>query len=146
MMAKFSHEGHFYAQSLFERLHTEASSPSITQGLDVNDVIASIKANIANILNARVGESLSAPELGLVDFNDAAMGSRDLATRIRRSIYQCLDKYEPRISEIDIEIYPDPLSLLGIRFHLIAMVDMGRLYHKVKLDLVLDNNKQYRVT
>jgi type VI secretion system protein len=145
-MAKFSQDGHFFAASLFERLHTEASSPSVTQGVDFNDVLTSIKANVARILNARAGESLSAPELGLVDFNDAVMGSRDLATRIRRSIYHCLDKYEPRISEIEIEMHPDPLSLLGIRFHLIALVEAGSLYQKVKLDLVLDNNKQYRVS
>ena len=132
-------------EEVFERLQTNLKETSVIKGPDATEVMESVKRNISRILNARIGESLSTPNLGLVDFNDAAIGSSDLAMRIRREIYHCLEQYEPRISEIDIHIIPDETTLLAIRFYIEASVDLGSLNHKVKIDLLLDNNKQYRV-
>ncbi len=134
-----------HSVSFFERLQTDLKDTSLIEGPDPNHVLASIKRNISQILNARLRESLSAPALGLDDFNDAAMHSTDMAMHIRRAIHDCLMTYEPRLSELDIHILPDESTLLAMRFYLEAVVELGSLNHKVKIDVLLDTNKQYRV-
>lgn len=131
--------------SFFERLEIDAPLLSVIQGPDPIDFLESIKRNISNLLNTRIGESLSSPELGLTDFNDAVMNSRDLAFHIRWGIKHCLTRYEPRICDMDIRVIPDTSSLIGLRFHIVASIDLGAFQKEVQFDLLLDSNKKYRV-
>lgn len=134
-----------YGVSFFQRLETDAPKRSVTQGPDADDVLQSLKRNISNLLNARMGEALSAPELGLIDFNDASLGSHDLALQIRRAIRRCLETYEPRIKHMEIHVLPDNGSPLNLRFQVTASVDVGALHKNVQIDLLLDSNRKYRV-
>lgn len=93
-MSGLDYEEAPYGVSFFERLDTEAAKRTVTQAPDVDDVLFSLKKNVSNLLNARIGESLSAPDLGLVDFNDASLSAHDLALQIRLTIRRCLEKYE----------------------------------------------------
>lgn len=131
--------------SFFERLEADASIRSVTQRPDPVDVVNSVKRNISRLLNARLGESLSAPELGLVDFNDATLGSQDLALQIRRAIRHCIERYEPRIEDLDIRVLPDTNTPLKLKFHIVATVHSGAMHDKVQIDLLLDSNRSYRV-
>ncbi len=141
---KASVEDSAYGVSLFERLETDAPKRSITYGPAPDDVIESIKRSISRLLNTRVGESLSAPELGLIDFNDASLGAHDLAVQIKRAIKQCLYRYEPRIKSLDIHYFNDEFAPLNLRFEIIADINTGALHQQVQIDLVLDSNKQFR--
>lgn len=133
-----------FGVSLFERLEAGAYHESSREP-DLGEVLASVKRNITHLLNTRLGESLSAPGLGLVDFNDAALDSRDLALTIRRAISHCLLTYEPRIRDVDVRGLPDSSTLLGMQFHILASVSLGDLHRQVQIDLLLDSNKKYRV-
>ena len=91
-----------YGVSFFERLEAGSSLRSVTKGPDPSDVLESIKRNVSNLLNTRLGEAQSAPSLGLIDFNDATLGSNDLAVQIKFAIRHCLEKYEPRLNCMEI--------------------------------------------
>lgn len=134
-----------YGVSLFERLDADTKAGSQVLGPDPADVLESIKCNVGHLLNARLGESLSAPGLGLIDFNDATLGNHDLALQIKRAIKYCLDHYEPRIGDLDIRVLPDISTPLNLRFHIFASVDAGGLDKKIQIDLLLDSNRKYRV-
>ncbi|MCC4800592.1 type VI secretion system baseplate subunit TssE [Enterovibrio norvegicus] len=134
-----------YGVSFFQRLEADAPKRSVTQGPDPADVFESLKHNVSNLLNARIGESLSAPELGLIDFNDASLSSHDLAVQIRRAIRHCLQTYEPRLKNMDIIVQPDNGSPLNLRFQIVASVNVGALHRKFQIDLLLDSNRKYRV-
>lgn len=144
MMSDFQAKSNSYG-SFFERLEADASTRSVTQRPDPVDVVDSVKRNIAQILNTRMGEALSAPDLGLLDFNDATLGSQDLAMKIRRAIQYCLDRYEPRVEDIDIRVLPDATTPLKLKFHIVATVHTGAMHDKVQIDLFLDSNRSYRV-
>ncbi|MEF1207794.1 type VI secretion system baseplate subunit TssE, partial [Photobacterium damselae] len=73
-MSYIALEDSAYGVSLFERLEADSVNRTITQGPEPALVLDSIKRNISQLLNSRIGESLSAPELGLVDSNDATLG------------------------------------------------------------------------
>ncbi|MFM2480446.1 type VI secretion system baseplate subunit TssE [Celerinatantimonas sp. YJH-8] len=134
-----------YGVSFFERLEADAPARSMTQGPKAEDVLDSIKRNISNVLNTRIGESMSAPLLGLIDFNDATLGSRDLALQIRMAIRKCLKLYEPRLNQLDVRVLNDPDSPLNLRFHVTAQINRGALHDGVQIDLLLDNSRKYRV-
>jgi type VI secretion system protein len=134
-----------YGVSFFERLEADAPTRSVTKGPDPVDVLDSIKRNISNLLNTRKGEAQSAPSLGLVDFNDATLGSHDLALQIKFAIRDCLERYEPRIEKMDIRVLPDHDCPLSLRFHITAGLNTGALHDKVQIDLLLDNSRKYRV-
>ncbi|WP_407334010.1 type VI secretion system baseplate subunit TssE [Enterovibrio sp. 27052020O] len=134
-----------YGVSFFQRLEADAPQRSVTQGPEPADVLESLKHNVSNLLNARIGESLSAPDLGLIDFNDASLSSHDLALQIRRAIHRCIETYEPRIQNMDIHVLPDNGSPLNLRFQIIASVNLGALHRNVQIDLLLDSNRKYRV-
>ncbi|KXF83057.1 type VI secretion system baseplate subunit TssE [Enterovibrio coralii] len=135
-----------FGVSLFQRLDSKVKPSSFTQGPSAHDVLDSIKVSISNLLNARVGEALSAPELGLIDFNDASLSSHDLAIQIRRAIIRCIRQYEPRIQDMDISVLPDEYSPLNLRFQIAASVNVGAMHRNVRIDLLLDSNRKYRVT
>lgn len=64
------------AASLFDRIRGEErrSSPET----EVEALIESVKRQLDNVLNTRPGNCRSAPELGVIDFNDATQGGADI--------------------------------------------------------------------
>ncbi len=134
-----------FGVSLFERLDVHAPVTSLSQGPDALAVLRSIKRNVSNILNTRLGESLSAPELGLMDFNDASASSLDLSVQIKRSMTRCLERFEPRLRDIDVLVFSDEREPLNLRFCVTAMINLSMIHEKVRIELLLDNNKKYRV-
>lgn len=134
-----------FGVSLFERLEIGAPARHITQGPPPEQVLESIKRNVVKVLNTRIGESMSAPTLGLVDLNDAMLGSHDIAMRVKRAIRQCLDVYEPRLEQVMLSVIPDEDSPMNIRFHIRAKINQHAVHDSVEIDLLLDNQRKYKV-
>ncbi|MGO1499789.1 MAG: type VI secretion system baseplate subunit TssE [Marinobacter sp.] len=130
--------------SLFERLE-QAGAPE-GQGMgEVTHVVSSIKRHLVRLLNAHPGNSACVPELGLLDFNDATLGTYDLSIQIRSAIRQCIEKYEPRVKRVDVVALsqgPDPLQL---RFQVTVYLNVGSKDDKTTIDLLLDDKRYYRV-
>ncbi|EGU33266.1 type VI secretion system baseplate subunit TssE [Vibrio scophthalmi] len=134
-----------FGVGFLERLETGTKPMSLTQGPDAMDVLQSIKRNVSNILNTRLGEAQSAPMLGLVDFNDATLETLDLSLRIKLAIQNCLVSYEPRLRNIEIRSESDPYSPLMLRFNIVAEINSEALHDRVQLSLLLDQNRKYQV-
>ncbi|MGF1908693.1 type VI secretion system baseplate subunit TssE [Vibrio kasasachensis] len=134
-----------FGVGFLERLETGTKPMSLTQGPKPEDVLQSIKRNVSNILNTRMGEAQSAPMLGLIDFNDATLEVLDLSLRIKLAIQSCLTAYEPRLRNIEIRTEADAYSPLMLRFHIVAEIDSEALHEKVQLNLLLDQNRKYQV-
>jgi type VI secretion system protein len=144
-MSYIALEDSVFGVGFLERLEAGAKPVSITQGPESRDVVNSIKKNIANVLNTRTGGAQSSPGLGLIDFNDATLESLDLSLRVKLAIKQCLETYEPRLTNILVSSDYDEHSPLTLRFNIVATVNSEALHEKVQLSLLLDQNRQYRV-
>lgn len=128
---------------LFERL-------SASNGLDCHvpenqlaDAVESIKQHLADLLNTRPGDSAGAPELGLIDFNDATIGLFDLEVNIKQAIQNCIERYEPRVQDVEVEIMSRQESGLQLRFQIHATLVLGKSLTYTTIDLLL-NNKRYQ--
>ncbi|MBL4296869.1 type VI secretion system baseplate subunit TssE [Vibrio fluvialis] len=134
-----------FGVGFFERLEANAKPMSLTQGPDAWDVLESVKRNVSNILNTRIGGAQSAPHLGLVDFNDATLETMDLSLRIKLAIQHCLECYEPRLKQVLVRADSDHFNPLTLRFHIVASINCDALHKKVQFSLLLDQNRKYRV-
>jgi type VI secretion system protein len=138
-------ENSVFGVGFLERLNVNAKSISLSQGPDAVDVLNSIKLNVTNVLNTRLGEAQSAPNLGLIDFNDASLGVMDLSLRVKLAVQKCLITYEPRLCNLQIKTVTDPNNPLGLCFHINADINSSALHDKVEINLILGNDRKYRV-
>lgn len=131
--------------SFFQRLGDEKEH--VSDGPEsIEYVIASIKRNISGLLNTRVGDSQSCPELGLFDFNDASSGSFDLGVKIKSGIKICIERFEPRLFHLDIRVLHDSTCPFSLRFHIFGNINVKTKQEKIEIDLFLDSNRTYRVS
>ncbi|MGO1461461.1 MAG: type VI secretion system baseplate subunit TssE [Marinobacter sp.] len=130
--------------SLFERLEQAAAPDGQSMG-EVTHVVSSIKRHLVRLLNAHPGNSACAPELGLLDFNDATLGTHDLSIQIRSAIRQCIEKYEPRVKRVDVVALPQGPDPLQLRFQVTVYLNTGAKDDKTTIDLLLDDKRYYRV-
>lgn len=130
--------------SLFERLE-QAAQPAGTAMGDFTHVVDSIKRHLVRLLNAHPGNSASAPALGLVDFNDATLGTQDLNIRIRSAIRQCIEQYEPRVKRVDVVAMPQGADPLQLRFQVTVHLRVNSFEDRTTIDLLLDDRRYYRV-
>lgn len=138
-------ENSVFGVGFLERLTVNAKPISLSQGPDSIDVLNSIKLNVANVLNSRLGEAQSAPNLGLIDFNDASLGVMDLSLKVKLAVHKCLTAYEPRLCNLQIKTVTDPDNPLGLCFHINADINSAALHDKVEINLILGNDRKYRV-
>ncbi|KEA65274.1 hypothetical protein ADIMK_0231 [Marinobacterium lacunae] len=132
-----------YGVCFFDRLGSSHHEDKDGSGL--SDIVDSIKRNVSHVLNTRIGESQSCPELGLFDFNDASSGSIDLGLRMRHGIAQCLARFEPRLIDIEVKVLFDDTDPMNLRFHIVGGIKVASAKDRLKIDLLLDNNRRYKV-
>jgi len=89
------------------------------------DPVASIAAHLRALLNTRRGDSVTAPDFGILDFADVVHefpgGIQHLAKSIRSTVLQ----YEPRLKNVAVRHVPDE-SPLALRFEITAQVAEGK--------------------
>lgn len=130
--------------NFFQRLGNEKEH--ITDKTEsIEYVIASIKLNISGLLNTRLGESQSCPELGLFDFNDANSGSFDLGVKIKSGIKICIERFEPRLSHLDVRVLHDSACPFSLRFQILGKINVKTKQEEIEINLFLDSNRMYRV-
>lgn len=126
---------------LFERLGVPGAPAE--RPADNESVVESIKSHLVELLNSHPGHCASAPALGLVDFNDASIGVLDLRLSIRRAIQDCIERYEPRIRQVSVEVLEPGEEPAQLRFRIHAVVNEARRGYQTTLDLML-NDRHYR--
>ena len=129
--------------SLFERLDSESPAPRMrTRQQMAAERIRAIKRHLQWLLNTRQGCLQSSPGLGLSDFNDAAIGTADLALRVRQDIERLVASYEPRVQVLRVRVCPDPDQPLDLPFRLDCLVPVHHAEEQVEIDLLIRHQDQ----
>ncbi len=127
-------------QSLFDRIYTESN---IDDYQISNSRIDSIKLNLSKILNCRPGSSQSTKNIGVVDLNDATMGTSEIKANICRAIKNCIEQYEPRIIQVKVTALANDIDLLTMEFDIQAVIkdDLGT--DNIEFKIHYDNKQRY---
>ncbi|MCE9681851.1 type VI secretion system baseplate subunit TssE [Halomonas alkalisoli] len=137
------YRGGVLGNRLFERLAATGQPVEAGGEASLADTVESIKRHLVDLLNSHPGHSECAPELGLLDFNDATIGVLDLELNIQRAIRQCIERFEPRVQRVEVESLPHGGDPLQLRFQVHATLDLGRGNAQTTIDLLL-NDKRYQ--
>ncbi|TKV11686.1 type VI secretion system baseplate subunit TssE [Citrobacter sp. wls619] len=133
-----------FTGSLFERI-SEAANPSSYQN-PKEARVRSIRRNLQQILNTRSDSCYGSPELGIIDLNDETLASSDFRREIRKTISECILRYEPRIADAVVTaVIPDEYAPLELRFHIVATVDFSEASDMFEFDILLDSHQHYCV-
>lgn len=106
--------------------------------------LESIKANLLKVLNARAGESLSAPGFGLNDFNDATLGSSDMLRVVSTDVRRAISDYEPRITDVHVRFDRAQAGGMELALNISARTRIHHRDEQVVIDLVLANGRSFR--
>ena len=136
MVALHHWDKEYHKASLFERLQSDRTS--IAKGKVA--LVLSIKKNLQRIFNARPGECHGSKELGIIDINDALLGSEEIQGAICSSIQRCIERYEPRISHISVSMHQDPITFYHY-FSIIAYIKHINENDKIEIDIHINDNK-----
>jgi|SRR5690554_1292022 len=103
----------------------------------------SVMANIALILNTRIGDAAAAPDFGMTDLTDAYHQMPEAVSALVRSIKSAINVYEPRLKNLNVRPIPteDPLTL---GFEISARLD-DRRRTLVRFSTSLDGRHRFRV-
>ncbi|MGY3862747.1 MULTISPECIES: type VI secretion system baseplate subunit TssE [Aeromonas] len=129
--------------SLFDRIRGEGHGSSPRSEVEV--LVDSVKRQLDQILNTRPGNCRSAPDLGVIDLNDATQGSADIKGRIREAIRQCIRRYEPRIVHVDVRSPDYQSSPLEMSFLVTAHVRLEHIDHVTSFNVHMDSHRHYRM-
>lgn len=135
------------AGSLFDRLLIdEEDIPAPAPGDPIDAVIGSVKRNLGRLLNARAGGAASNPALGVVDFNDSSVRSNDMLRGIASSIRNCVERFEPRVRQVEVDFHPDPDAPLTLRFSIRGQVMVADAAQAIRVDIQMDADRHFSVT
>lgn len=129
--------------SLFDRIRgdTRRASPET----ELETLILYIKRQLDNVLNTRPGNCRSAPELGVIDFNDATQGGADICGKICEAIRQYICRFEPRIVHVDVMDSGSLSNPLEMSFLVTAHVKLDDLEQVTSFNIQMYNHRHYRM-
>lgn len=85
----------------------------------------------------------SAVELGVIDLNDATATTSDFRKSIELAIKNCIERYEPRISNVVVQSLLDQGDPLLLSFHISARVNFDNIGDAIEFNIQLDSNRRY---
>lgn len=127
-------------QSLFDRIYTESHCDDYQLN---KSSIDSIKLNLSKILNCRPDSSQSTKAIGVVDLNDATMGTSEIKAHICRAIKNCIEQYEPRILQVEVIARTNDIDLLTMEFAIKAIVKDDLGINNIEFKIYYDNKQRY---
>lgn len=139
------------AASLFDRILRSGSSSSClvseaepdSEDREVETLVDSVKRHLECVLNTRPGSCRSAPELGVIDLNDATQNRSDIRDRIREAIRLCIHHYEPRVIHVVVHSPVEQEDALELSFHVTAHVRLENIEKVTAFNVHMDSQRHY---
>jgi type VI secretion system protein len=125
-------------RTLMERLgRPRAAGP--TMGENTQELLRSILRNLQRILNTRIGHASAQMDLGTPAPCEMSLMSRDGLTGVVRTLKQCIEKYEPRLSAVEVTYVRGEDDVLTLRFQVTAKVATSRTGATINFDTLVDS-------
>jgi type VI secretion system protein len=132
-------------RSLSERIADTSEEGPYRLGVDSRKAVESVLNHLRKMLNTRQGSAPAAPDYGLPDFNDVARDLLNPAVEVGKAIRLCIEKYEPRLSRVQVRQVEDPEELLTFRFEVTARLELEDDEAPVWLETTMESGGKIRV-
>lgn len=102
------------AGSLFDRLTRGDEGARMSED-------ESIRLHLLRLLTARQGSVQALPDYGLPDLNDLTLSRAELILETCRAVKKCIQRYEPRLTDVEVSHQALPESLFAMGFRIAAL-------------------------
>ncbi|WP_298437179.1 type VI secretion system baseplate subunit TssE [Geobacter sp.] len=124
-------------ERLLERIRSFERDPSRRGRTDHGHLVDSILGHLRLILNTRQGSVPIAPDFGVPDFLDFLQTYPDSVREIEASLRAAVERFEPRLADVEVTFLPQEDDLLALRFQISARLagsDKPNVYFETIVD------------
>ena len=131
---------------LLQRLNRAAPKDQGLLGSDLDVLRSSILQNLERILNSRAGMSLACDGYGIPDLTQIVNGVPERAREIERALEDCIRKYEPRLTQVEVEHVPNAHGPMTACFKVRAAASSGKSDEDIWFETVVVSSGRVRLT
>lgn len=136
----------FQHQTLFERLRRPQGGNARSLQEDHNALLASIVRNLERILNTRSGQAPAQMDFGIPPPSEIAQGYPESIGQIQKVLRQCIEKYEPRLRDVQIMQLESDDNRLVVRFQVSARLATSSDQRQIRFDTLIDPSGHIEMT
>jgi type VI secretion system protein len=125
-------------RSILERLARPRQGAGRTLAESPQEIARSVLRNLQHILNTRLGTAPAQMDLGMPAPSEITQASPDAVNLVIRNLRACIEKYEPRLTSVDIAHVEAGDEMLSLRFQITARVIVARDGTTISFDTVVD--------
>ena len=107
-------------RNLLERLADPRAGTALTTAENTQHLADSILRHLQQMLNTRQGHAPTQPEYGMPDVTEFIHTLPDMVNEVRRAIRNSIEKFEPRLRNVDVVYVPSEENRLNLRFEITA--------------------------
>lgn len=133
-------------RSILERLAKPATKGQRTLNENTHEITRSVLRNLQHILNTRLGDAPAQPDLGMPSPSEITQASPDAINMVMRNLRACIEKYEPRLSSIDIAHVEAGDEILTLRFQVTARLVVSKDGTTISFDTVVNPGGHIRLS
>jgi type VI secretion system protein len=132
-------------QRLLERICSWEKEPDRRSREDSGRIIDSVMTHLQRILNTRQGSVQIADDFGLPDFTYLIDNYPESIMDLERSIRRMVQKYEPRLTSIQVNFIPQEDEKLSLDFQITAELRAGDEKLPVRFDSQMESSGKVNV-
>jgi len=136
----------FQHKTLFERLRKPDADSARSLQEDHNALLASIVRNLDRILNARSGQAPAQLDFGIPPPSEVAQGYPESIGQIQKAVRLCIEKYEPRLRDVQIMQIESDDHRLAVRFQVSARLATSSDQRQIRFDTMIDPSGHIEMT
>ena len=133
-------------RSILERLAKPGIKGQRTLSQNTHEITRSVLRNLQHILNTRLGDAPAQPDLGMPSPSEITQASPDAINMVMRNLRACIEKYEPRLSSIDIAHVEAGDEILTLRFQVTARLIVSKDGATISFDTVVNPGGHIRLS
>ena len=128
----------FQDRSLWERLRKPDGSTR-TARENTNRLTQSILLHLSWLLNTRRDMAPAQMDLGVPDLAEVTHSAPQSISAMARAIKECIEKYEPRLTDIQVTHVETGDDILTLRYQITARIATGNDRQTVWFDTMMDS-------
>jgi type VI secretion system protein len=129
---------------ILERLNRPRGTATRTATDSASDLRRSVLRNLSNLLNTRTGTAPAQLDLGMPSPSEITHATPNAVNLMLRNLRECIEKYEPRLRDVEITHVESPEEVLTLRFQVTARI-ATRDGDTVSFDTVVNPGGHVRV-
>jgi len=135
----------FTERTLFERLRKPRTQGVRTVSENTSALAKSIMNTLQNMLNSRLDHAPAQMDYGIPEPSEVAYSYPDGLGRMQRSIRTCLEKYEPRLTSVNVMHVESEEDKFTLRFQITAQLATSKERIPVCFDTLVDSSGNIQV-